>query len=329
MAEINASQYFISPINVVNPKSYISAEYGLYKYHVDKDYYDTLLNNHIDNVHNTHQKLETIHGLKVFGDSLSDTGNMYEKSYRTFPSTDQHHEGRFTNGFTWVDSLSRPNGLFSCCVNKSVGGAVIGNYKLKDGLKSSLMSSLKKQISETEINSDDLAIVFAGANDYMTLNKYNTEKVVADQRENIKTLIRKGAKNIVVVGTPNMSSTPAAARRSHQRQTELAVLTDTHNARTKLMIEELNFRNKDSDIHIRIHYFDIAEKMKVIINEADQISDYNTKESFYKKWYIKLFKNKKMVINHKYIFNDRVHPSQEVQFILAYEMEKFIKSTFA
>ncbi|PWR35243.1 SPI2 translocated effector, partial [Listeria monocytogenes] len=37
----------------------------------------------------------------------------------------------------------------------------------------------------------------------------------------------------------------------------------------------------------------------VIINEANQISDYNTKESFYKKWYIKLFKNKKMVINHK------------------------------
>lgn len=36
-----------------------------------------------------------------------------------------------------------------------------------------------------------------------------------------------------------------------------------------------------------------------------------------------------MVINHKYIFNDKVHPSQEVQFILAYEMEKFIKSTFA
>lgn len=88
-----------------------------------------------------------------------------------------------------------------------------------------------------------------------------------------------------------MSSTPAAARRSHQRQTELAVLTDTHNARTKLMIEKLNSRNKNSDI--RIHYFDIGEKMKVIINEANQISDYNTKESFYKKWYIKLFKNKK------------------------------------
>ncbi|MTB33569.1 SPI2 translocated effector [Providencia alcalifaciens] len=323
MAEINASQYFISPRNGVNPKSYIGVEYGLYKYHIDKDQ----INNHINNIHNTHLKLDGIHGLTVFGDSLSDTGNMYEKTHKIFPSTNQHYKGRFTNGFTWVDSLARPNGLFSRCVNKAMGGAVIGSYKLKDGFKSSVMSCLKKQISETEINSDDLVIVFAGANDYMTLHKYDTGKVETDQLTNLKTLIRKGAKNIVVVGTPDMSSTPAAARRSHQRQTELAVLTDTHNARTKLMIEKLNSRNKNSDI--RIHYFDIGEKMKVIINEANQISDYNTKESFYKKWYIKLFKNKKMVINHKYIFNDKVHPSQEVQFILAYEMEKFIKSKFA
>lgn len=216
MAEINASQYFISPRNGMNPKSYIGVEYGLYKYHFDKDQ----INNHINKIHNTHLKLDGIHGLTVFGDSLSDTGNMYEKTHKIFPSTNQHYKGRFTNGFTWVDSLARPNGLFSRCVNKAMGGAVIGSYKLKDGFKSSVMSCLKKQISETEINSDDLVIVFAGANDYMTLHKYDTGKVETDQLTNLKTLIRKGAKNIVVVGTPDMSSTPAAARRSHQRQTQ-------------------------------------------------------------------------------------------------------------
>lgn len=43
--------------------------------------------------------------LVVFGDSLSDTGNLFRRTGKIVPREDYYYSGRFTNGFNWMDSV--------------------------------------------------------------------------------------------------------------------------------------------------------------------------------------------------------------------------------
>ncbi|MHC5830296.1 MAG: SGNH/GDSL hydrolase family protein, partial [Nostoc sp.] len=52
--------------------------------------------------------------LYVFGDSLSDTGNIYNATYATgkpYPASPPYFEGRFSDGPIWVDYLGDQLGL--------------------------------------------------------------------------------------------------------------------------------------------------------------------------------------------------------------------------
>ncbi|KAJ9075881.1 hypothetical protein DSO57_1031476 [Entomophthora muscae] len=42
----------------------------------------------------------------VFGDSISDNGNLYRLKDKAIPSTQLYYEGRFSNGPVWVEYLA-------------------------------------------------------------------------------------------------------------------------------------------------------------------------------------------------------------------------------
>ncbi|KAG2485156.1 hypothetical protein HYH03_016046 [Edaphochlamys debaryana] len=60
--------------------------------------------------------------LVVFGDSLSDTGNMFRITNGQVPTPEAYWRGRFSNGPVWVDLLARGLGASSVS-NYAVGGA--------------------------------------------------------------------------------------------------------------------------------------------------------------------------------------------------------------
>lgn len=43
----------------------------------------------------------------MFGDSLSDTGKMYDKMRGYLPSSPPYHQGRFSNGPVWLEQLTQ------------------------------------------------------------------------------------------------------------------------------------------------------------------------------------------------------------------------------
>jgi len=59
--------------------------------------------------------------IVIFGDSLSDNGNLYAQTKKLVPDARQYYQGRFSNGPVWVEYLadtlqidgSAPPGLFS------------------------------------------------------------------------------------------------------------------------------------------------------------------------------------------------------------------------
>ena len=48
--------------------------------------------------------------MKIFGDSLSDTGNMFALSSTQIPPQPPYFGGRFSNGPNWVDQVASQTG---------------------------------------------------------------------------------------------------------------------------------------------------------------------------------------------------------------------------
>src|SRR4028118_1275503 len=68
--------------------------------------------------------------IYVFGDSLSDVGNVFQATRGESPSSPPYFKGRYSNGPVWVEYLasrlrltSNPN------TNFAYGGATTGNYR--------------------------------------------------------------------------------------------------------------------------------------------------------------------------------------------------------
>jgi phospholipase/lecithinase/hemolysin len=70
------------------------------------------------------QQTRPKYDLFVFGDSLSDIGNLFEKTAGLVPSSSRYFEGRFSNGPLAVEILAEALGLPSSrSTNFAIGGA--------------------------------------------------------------------------------------------------------------------------------------------------------------------------------------------------------------
>ncbi|MFU9139019.1 SGNH/GDSL hydrolase family protein [Erwinia tasmaniensis] len=255
----------------------------------------------------------------ILGDSLSDsTGRMYSKTSGLMPSSPQYYEGRFTNGYTWVDFLASPTCMNVAVVTKAEGGAVAGNYcKLNPIFM--FISSMKKQISGLKFGRDDLAIACIGSNDYISYNKKDVNKVVNDQMKNINNMIKGGAKNIIVMGIPDFSHTPFAKAETQEKREELKELSSQHNELLSRKVSDINGKNGAN-----VKFFDLNEVLTSTINIANSIG-YNTSKPFHQGY---IGGKGSLDTSPKYLFNDGVHPTQELHAIFAMKIHEFITNEF-
>ena len=75
-----------------------------------------------------------------FGDSLSQTGNIYQESGNMFPISPPYFEGRFSNGLIWLELLGQK--LEAPVINFSFGGATTGSENI-----GGLLPGLQQQIA--------------------------------------------------------------------------------------------------------------------------------------------------------------------------------------
>jgi len=157
---------------------------------------------------------QSFDNIIVFGDSLSDDGNIYALTGNTFPpSTIQiapgvfvpgYFDGRFSNGPVWVELLPG----YVSALNFAQGGALTNDQNVSDGLIPGALG-VEEQIDAFAgpIGADDLVILWSGAND---INAGRSPFVAAvDQIDNVNELIDKGARTILVPNLPNLGATPA------------------------------------------------------------------------------------------------------------------------
>jgi cholinesterase len=150
--------------------------------------------------------------LVVYGDSLSDNGNLF--SLIGYPPP-PYFDGRFSNGPVAAEQLATDLGV--PLYDFAVGGATSGVGNYIDGGTQTTVGALGLPGMQTELAesasllssplvSSSLFLVWGGANDFLTdgsptVAAANVDAIVA-------ALESDGAQNILVPGLPNLGLTP-------------------------------------------------------------------------------------------------------------------------
>ncbi len=174
--------------------------------------------------------LQRYEKLVVFGDSLSDDGNLFALTAlappqqpappygETFDGTNRNFPGRFTDGEIWVDyfpSVARhfppltayfqdplsPNGT-----DFAIGAATSDDLLQPDPAGFPAEIPTYVTASGGSIPGDNLYVIWIGANDFAA--GINPETTVQNILNGIARLQEAGAKAFVVIDVPDLSLTP-------------------------------------------------------------------------------------------------------------------------
>ncbi|GBE76325.1 GDSL family lipase [Microcystis aeruginosa NIES-87] len=167
----------------------------------------------------------TFDSFQVFGDSLSDPGNLYKLtgnlSPYPYPPSPPYANGRFSNGPLWIEYLQQDFGLpDSAVLNLAYGGATSSRQNVAELLFTGDFPGLLDEIDSfvsnpflSTFDARDLFVVWAGANDYLFGFSNNPDAVVGNIIAAVQTLISPGvgAKTVIVPNLPDLGKLPSQA----------------------------------------------------------------------------------------------------------------------
>ena len=180
--------------------------------------------------------------LYVFGDSLSDTGNVYRMTRQPGPLGDAlpdfprppYYEGRFSNGYNYVDRLSQRLGIdvtpsLDGGTDYAVGGAMtgLGNSVLPPAAgipPTGLQAQYANYLAQPgEVDPGALYVVYGGANDMFALLRelpsrdpstweaflqQGVDTAAGNVSDIVSGLLQQGAEHVLVPNLPDIGLTP-------------------------------------------------------------------------------------------------------------------------
>lgn len=168
-------------------------------------------------------------GLYVFGDSLSDTGNVFAATGGAIPAA-PYFNGRFTNGPNWVDNLAFALGVPSGATAALLGGTNYAFGGARTGTATSPVLDIGAQLfglwapSHATADSNALYVVVGGGNDMRDARSAFQGNTAADAAgrqaaaaaaannlfQEIMFLASKGARHVLIANLPDLGATPEA-----------------------------------------------------------------------------------------------------------------------
>ncbi|MBC7882011.1 MAG: SGNH/GDSL hydrolase family protein [Anaerolineae bacterium] len=180
-----------------------------------------------------------VDGVYVFGDSLVDTGNIYQISSQQQPLSPPYYQGRFSNGPLWVEDLLAnlsislsPSTLGG--TDFAVGGATTGQLGV-------LLQIRKFLTSAPTITPNTLYFVTAGGNDFLNNASLNPKIPVNNLVTAVSSLYAYGARNVVVTNLPDLGKIPEV-NSDPQESAALSAVTIEFNRKLKKALAELEVK---------------------------------------------------------------------------------------
>ncbi|WP_028388087.1 GDSL family lysophospholipase PlaA [Legionella fairfieldensis] len=270
-----------------------------------------------------------LNNIVVFGDSLSDNGNLYEYMGGKLPQSPPYYKGRFSNGPVWVELLAAsyfPENAEAHVFDYAFGGASVSQEKEE------MLFTLDRELDiylnshQGKADKNSLFVVWIGSNNYLGMPE-EPENILKEVNTGIKQslqrLVDAGAKHILVMGVPDLGRTPMAA--DFNIQDTLSFLSSRHNELLLQAMDELQQANTD----VQWIYFDVSGKFNELMNHPESFGLNNITGTCYdaglkqptKKAAIYIASSiKKRSKNDScdgYVFFDPVHPTAPVHRIIA------------
>jgi len=189
----------------------------------------------------------------VFGDSLSDVGNVFIASGGTQPAS-PYVNGQFSNGPVWAQILSSSLGLgalhpsLAGGTDFAFGGATTGNPSTASAIVPTLTEQIGMFLASVGGNAPSSApyAVWIGGTDLYNILSSGVPAPVAlaeaqaaaqSEAADISTLIAQGARDILVPLVPDLGVTPVAIAAGAEAAATL--LAQTYNAALVAAIGDL------------------------------------------------------------------------------------------
>ncbi len=278
-----------------------------------------------------------LHNIVVFGDSLSDNGNLYEIMKHQLPQSPPYYEGRFSNGPVWVEYVIKsyfPNSASAHLFDYAVGGSGVSEEEDDD-----VLFTLKKQVNtyllshQDKADPDDLYVVWIGANNYLGLPS-DTEQTLNDVNagivHGIEKIIRKGAKHILLFNLPNLGKTPAAIE--FDAEEEMNYFSMQHNEMLYQSFNQLKIDNPE----VEWLYFDLGTMFADVVEHPGDYGFNNVTttctnsivDELSKKSLLKMVARVTPKDNNDacdgYLFFDLVHPTAYAHQLIAEKVRQML-----
>ncbi len=217
-----------------------------------------------------------IETLLVYGDSLSDPGNLSQKTFGLVLPHTIFYGGRFSNGPVWADYVAAANHWK--LINHAVSGAFTYSSQFPESL---VLDSLPEQIRESEGDwvqynkSSTLVAIWIGPNNYLrrggifetkdgktkpAIVEREVTKTTTDIEATILKLYQAGFRQIMLGTMPELGGinrSPAA--RITPTDESLFLATDLHNKRLREVVSRLKMIHNDLNVKF-FHAFEINQK---------------------------------------------------------------------
>ena len=195
-----------------------------------------------------------------FGDSLSDTGNLYANSGGTFPPA-PYYQGRASDGLLWNEYLASDLGSELLMEdNYAYFGAMSDHRNFNEGALPFPLFGLSQQIDqylsdrpETRIHPRTLVILGIGSNDFFDFLEKGGDFPIPNGIDNtvaaLQRLVAAGARHFLVLNIPELSKTPAFSGQSDAAKAQISFLCAHYNA---ILDQALQAVSDAAGVHITI-----------------------------------------------------------------------------
>ncbi len=259
--------------------------------------------------------------IYVFGDSLSDDGNVFKASGNTFPPL-PYYQGRFSNGPVWVEQLAPLLGLQpNPNTNFAFGGATTGGDNTLNSVFPTPLPGLQQEINSftaplkaanQSADPNALYIVWAGANDYLpntsSFKPFGQPNIpVKNLSDAVTALAGVGAKKIMVVNLPDLGEIPLTV--GSPLSEPLDTLTKAHNS---ALAATLNGLSQTLGPDVNIIPFDVNSVLSNYRKSPEKFGLTNLTAACFNQTASAVCANP-----NQYSFWDNVHPTTTVDTVIA------------
>lgn len=268
--------------------------------------------------------------LIVFGDSLSDTGNLASLSPIDFPWP--YYDNRVSNGPLAVDVLATERQLSADASqhlvsqsgggNFAVDGANAGGSNFED-LSVQLQAHLERQ--GDQVAGSALYVVMIGGNDLRDArNKESAaeaeaivDNAVAAIRQTLSTLLQKGAAKILVVNAPDIGRIPETLEKAKQDPSVVArstLLSLRFNSALGAVVDSLQSQFGEALVE-----FDLFNYFNRLLENAANYGFTNTEEGCFNpenySFHPDCFSFPDIRFD-RFVFFDSIHPTEKTHRLI-------------